>query len=914
MMKFKTYFSHLAVLCLGFLAFFVQGPEFVSHLSDHAFDNGDSFLNAWILAWDSYALFKPGVSVWDAPIFYPVKNALAFSENMLGNLWITLPIQYLTGNPIFAANVLALVSFILCLYCTFILVFDLTKSYWAGVFAGILFSCNPYRWGHLAHLQLLPFFWAPLALLFANRFLQESRPRYFFVMLAIVWIQYYCSIYLGTMLLTLLLVLFLIHIFAEQNGRDRWAYVLVNSRLFALGLISSALVLLPLGVPYLSVARQWEFFRTIDENILYSGSLLGFLSPNFFFSNYEWLRRVLADTANSENAVFAGLIPLSGFMLMFLFRSRWKDHFRESEKRVVYRFGLLGVVMALLMMGPYLVLFDKNTGIPLPFLLVHKLVPGGQAIRVPARFFLPFLLCLSVVCGFGIAFLLKRLPAWKQRAIFLVFAGALISFDYKLPDWTGVATKPASQFPAVYSYLAQTNPGKPVLELPAMSEYRKLIYQTLHWKPILGGTSGWAPPSYEFLARQTDDCPSESCLRILQAIPVQTVVVHLNELFGNQKKLWKEADLAPFGFLGPNRLGDDLVWEKNAVSTMSPMLKASRFYLAQGKHGAIILFKPSQKGTAFGFQGGRKTTIEFHMRTSDNREFRVSREMDLPVYVKSGGIVQTIIAVPEKPAVLTGISGDFIERYELNPSSTVALNSENSSLPAAKPFEAKIAVTSGFSENLPMTGMKAPFGIDVQNTGKLFWLDTAGRQLFGSKSGGVFLVFRWHDEPNPAPCKTPRSTFFAEEANPMDHITGPGELAEFRGGIGIPNRNGTLILRIGVGVEREGKAMQLDDSSAICFDVSITQDIKIPEDFSRFFINPQTRESRNRIEALKRLPRENQIKAIMDRAKSIRELGGPTVFGTVDIHLREKALELAETLAQQANDPYGPTWTVRKLD
>src|SRR5262249_1462525 len=140
--------------------FFLQGPRYVWHPGDRLADVGDSVLNSWILAWDAHALFDPDLNVWDAPIFYPARNTLTFSETMFGNLWVTLPVQYLTGNPILAFNVLVLVSFVLGMYFTFILAQALTRSFLAGVAAGVIFSFNPFRWSEICHVQLLPFFWA----------------------------------------------------------------------------------------------------------------------------------------------------------------------------------------------------------------------------------------------------------------------------------------------------------------------------------------------------------------------------------------------------------------------------------------------------------------------------------------------------------------------------------------------------------------------------------------------------------------------------------------------------------------------------------------------------------------------------------------------------------------------------------
>src|SRR5579871_6842068 len=161
MTHFPLIRRHLAVVALAAVVFAVQGPSFARHPFARVAAAGDSVLNTWILAWDAHALADPAANVWDAPIFYPVKNTFAFSETMFGNLWVTLPVQYLTGNPVLAFNALVFASFVLGMYFTFILVRRLTGSFPAGVAAGVLFSFNPLRWSEIPHVQLLPFFWAP---------------------------------------------------------------------------------------------------------------------------------------------------------------------------------------------------------------------------------------------------------------------------------------------------------------------------------------------------------------------------------------------------------------------------------------------------------------------------------------------------------------------------------------------------------------------------------------------------------------------------------------------------------------------------------------------------------------------------------------------------------------------------------
>ena len=52
-------------------------------------------------------------------------------------------------------------------------------------------------------------------------------------------------------------------------------------------------------------------------------------------------------------------------------------------------------------MGPHLLIWGNDTGVPLPFLLLNK-VPFLGAARVPIRFMLVVSLAMSVLAAYGL--------------------------------------------------------------------------------------------------------------------------------------------------------------------------------------------------------------------------------------------------------------------------------------------------------------------------------------------------------------------------------------------------------------------------------------------------------------------------------------------------------------------------------
>jgi hypothetical protein len=640
----KTVLSHLAVFGIAAGVYFVQGPEYVRHPFDRLPEGGDSILNAWILAWDAHALFEPQLNVWDAPIFYPVKNALAFSETMFGNLWITLPVQYLSGNHVLAFHALVLTSFLLCSYFTFLLVYALTRSFPAGLIAGLIFSFNPYRWSEVLHVQLLPFFWAPLALLFCHRFLETWRTRYFVGQMLALLVQFYASIYLGIILFMTLLVFGTVHILAERQGKDRWVFV-TNRRLLWTQLAGWSLLLLallPLAIPYWQTTHAWNFARSESDNVSFSCELLSFLVPDAAFRSYQGWQQLFQ--GHVHGSVGLGLVPWGLALTALVLARRFRHQHSEGDIRVLKRFAWTGLVVALFMLGPYVIWLGSRTDVPLPYLMVYHVIPGAKAMRVPARYVFPLLLCLAVLGGFAVARLVEGWRRW--RPAFRVASGlaavALLGMDYAVTDQAGVVLETKDHFPPVYDYLAHGGAGQPILELPVgmYGQFRHLHYQTAHWRPLLGGESGCYPPAIAVLIGRTLRPPSEDMLRFIRLAPVQTLVIHLDQYDNWHQGAWRRADLSRHGFTFAGQHGEALVWERQALPLVAsprlrvvqPLLEHSKGVLRDAwKLEAVVV--PAEKERPWRFLDQGTAELEIVLVDPEGKEYRYASSVQVPPYL-----------------------------------------------------------------------------------------------------------------------------------------------------------------------------------------------------------------------------------------------------------------------------------------
>ena len=130
-------------------------PRFTTALSA----SPDSLLNYWALAWNFHVLPRAPLSLFDANIFAPRPDTLAYSEHMVGVALATWPLYLVSSNVIVAYNGAVFLSFVLSGVGAYLLVRDLTGSAFAGFVSGLILLAAPYRMLHVLHLQLLTYHW-----------------------------------------------------------------------------------------------------------------------------------------------------------------------------------------------------------------------------------------------------------------------------------------------------------------------------------------------------------------------------------------------------------------------------------------------------------------------------------------------------------------------------------------------------------------------------------------------------------------------------------------------------------------------------------------------------------------------------------------------------------------------------------
>ena len=253
------------------------------HLEDSAFiDWNDTTYCIWALAWNFHKLSTGLENYFDANIFHPYENTLAFNENLIGQALLTYPLYLMTENAVLCHQTLLLLSFFLSAWGAYLLVLQLTRNRPAAFISGIAFSFCQYRFGNYHLIIELSTQWIPFSLLYMHRFLEKLRTRDLLLSLLFYLLNFLSCLYYGV-ILSLFLgpgVLYLAH---KKGFLGRPAF----RRSITLFVLLAGLALLPVLKPYMSTQGAVRGQVSFKEAVAFSPDLIYVLAP----SSFQWTLR-----------------------------------------------------------------------------------------------------------------------------------------------------------------------------------------------------------------------------------------------------------------------------------------------------------------------------------------------------------------------------------------------------------------------------------------------------------------------------------------------------------------------------------------------------------------------------------------------------------------------------------------------
>jgi hypothetical protein len=493
----------------------------VLRMSDGVHDPADPLMVTWVLAWVGHQLPNAPAHIFDANIFYPERNTLAYSETLLVPGLLAAPLHWLGVTPILIYNLVFLSGFALSGVGVALLVRRLTGHTGAAILAGIVFAFPPYRIDHYAHLQLQQTQFIPLALWAFHRLLDTGRLRDGVLLGVCTACQMLSCMYYGIFLIPYMAVVCGTLLIASGT--------LPKERLTALA-VAAAIVtvtMVPVGRAYLA-ARKVVGERGQGEVAMNSATWRNYLAPPEVNALYG---KVFARFMDPERRLFPGFVAVALAIIGLVPRKRkhpeHPQHLEPPEnQRAVPLAYALGLLLA----------FDVSLGFNgVIYRGLYEYFLPFKALRIPARMGLMVGFSLAVLAGYGATRIADRLPSAKVRRAVLTLIGLLMLAEYAshpLELWAA-----PRQPPQAYADLVRDigeGPTSVIFEFPTgnMEDPEYLYYSTFHWQYLVNGYSGFFPPSYQKIVNAVRGFPDEASMNMIRSHGVRYLVIHGEWLYG----------------------------------------------------------------------------------------------------------------------------------------------------------------------------------------------------------------------------------------------------------------------------------------------------------------------------------------------------------------------------------------------
>ena len=472
-------------------------PADPAHLT--RLDNNDTAFNTWVITWVAHQLTNNPLELFNAPIFYPAPRALAFSEHMVVQGIMSVPLRWLGAAPVLAYNLMVWLGLALSGFSMACLVRAWTGAASAGIIAGCLYAFNAYTLTSYAHLQALHLEFLPIVLYAFDLVLRTARIPHVLLLIGGFALQALCSNYTMVMMSAALVVALLVRPEPWRLNRRLWLPLVFAG-------ILVALLLLPFLLPYYRVRAEEGLLRTIDDVRIYSATWRDYVATGGRLHHALWSHHVF----DGRTPLFPGITALVLVGLAVVSGVAWRD----LRARMALAFGVLGVVLSF--------------GATLPgYEWFHEHIPLLQGIRAVSRWGMLFLIAVAILAGYGVAALEAR---WRTRGWWRVAAICFIALITIEAIRAPLTMNRFEGIPAVYSRLAREEIRAMVVfplfggrQFDGNAEY--LLHQTRHWRPMLNGYSSFAPPIFYSLAERLQAFPAQAAMDVLRKHQISHVLL-----------------------------------------------------------------------------------------------------------------------------------------------------------------------------------------------------------------------------------------------------------------------------------------------------------------------------------------------------------------------------------------------------
>lgn len=364
-------------------------------------------------------------SFWDADFMYPVKNVIAFSDNMLGSMPIYALLRELGLERDTAFQGWFMILFALnYLLCYFALLKWFGNPVTSAV-AAFAVAFGVFNVGQIYHGQVFPRFIIPFLFYWLWNWLNSGKPTYLWLYALGTVYQFYCGIYLGFFVVYTTIFIVAAHSLTYRSYT--WVTSLADARraisVAGAVLLASALMIL-LMLPYLKAAeyagmRDYEgVFPSIPRMISYF-----FSTPTSIWADWLYEHSDYAFEQWWLHHLFPGAVLWSGVFLAIIMMISRK---LSAAQRQHGRFLLLAFLLS--------TLFCLNINESSLYRLMYE-IPGFASMRALIRIINTQVVLMALLFVFGFNALVHYYPRVKVALLilpFLVVADNFFGIDYRV--------------------------------------------------------------------------------------------------------------------------------------------------------------------------------------------------------------------------------------------------------------------------------------------------------------------------------------------------------------------------------------------------------------------------------------------------------------------------------------------------
>lgn len=476
-------------------------------------DAPDTHLYIWTLAWDAYAFLHQPILIFDANIYHPFPNTLAYSENLIGTAFFAAPIIWLTGDLVLAMNLVALLTCMLCGVGAYFLARRLGLHPYAAFICGIVFAFAPPRFFRMGQLHMTAVQWIPFTLAFLHSYFDKRHRKDLLLALACFSLQVLASGH-GAAFLAVAIVL-LVGWRTAFGQPFAWKQWLRDCGATGAYLIFPSVWML---IPYRAAQTGAGLRREYPTEAM-PGIESFIASPAV--AHVALQKTVLGATVNDRAVayLFPGVLVL---ILAAVAVALYRPSRQPWRSAAVPFYTVLAIVSTLMF-------------VTWPFDLWRQVywLPGFNFIRVPSRFILLVMLCLGVLAAAAYEAITATWTRRSRLAAAVVVA-ALLLVEYSSYPFVGVPYR--IEIPAADRWLNSQPKPFAVAEFPVPSvgdlgnyerrQTRAMLHATVHWQKTVHGYSGIRQPLHDRLYEVMTTFPDPGSIDALRNVGVTYAVVH----------------------------------------------------------------------------------------------------------------------------------------------------------------------------------------------------------------------------------------------------------------------------------------------------------------------------------------------------------------------------------------------------